>query len=199
MTTEYTQADSLPKDAGGAKFAALIDDNTSQLDFALARGIGAETLGTASQIAAHTAVATHTAGSALGTRTGVALMGAYTESPSAIGTDNAQQVRSDKEGALYVRPASGIMVFNATSADIHVSGSLLLHDIHVTLVDVNAGDSITIEDGSSVRYSFIATAASQHFNENFSAGQFFSTSLRHRSSLGPTAAAASVSLAYSQY
>jgi hypothetical protein len=198
MTTNYALTDNLPKDAGGQKMMAWIDDTTSQLDFGLPRGIGSETLGATSKVMLHQAVGTHTVGSAIGNNVGVILMGAYTEAPSAIGSGGAQHLRSDKEGALYTRPASAILAFDTTSADIHIAGSALLHDLHIVFNDVNAGDTVTIRDGTLTRFQFIATAASQHFSEHFSGGLVFNTNISHARSIG-AAGAASITVGYSQY
>lgn len=45
MSTSYSLADSLPRDAGGAKFAGWVNVATSQLDFCLPAGIGSKTVG----------------------------------------------------------------------------------------------------------------------------------------------------------
>lgn len=196
MTTEYTLTDELPKDAGGAKLIALIDDSTSQFDFAMLRGIGAEARGSASQNLAFLGVATHTAGSGLGTKAGVMLVGTYTETPTAIGTNEAQLARMDNEGALYTRPASAIMSYSSASVETHLTGSALLHDLHIRLEDANAGDTVLLEDGDDYKLEFVATAASQHFHEEFSS-LYFNSSLKHTLSLGANATA-SVTLGYSQ-
>ncbi len=198
MTTNYALGDTLAKDLSGGRLLMPVNDESSVLDFALLRGIGAESLGTASRNLAFLAVGSHKTGSALGTGVGIVAMGAYTESPSAIGTGNAQQLRSDKEGALYVRPASGILSFSAASVETHLTGSLLLHDIHVALVDVNAGDSVRIDDDTGYRFSFIATAASQHFSEHYATGLQFNTSLKHTLTMSG-AGTASVTISYAQY
>jgi hypothetical protein len=198
MTTQYSMTDTAPKDAGAQKFLAWIDDTTSQLDFGLPRGIGAETLGATSKTVTALQVGTHTVGSAVGNGVGVILLGNYTESPSAIAPGGAQFLRSDLEGALYVRPASTILAFDTTSADIHASGSALLHSLHVVFNDVNAGDTLTIGDGTSLRFQFVATAASQHFSEQFTGGLVFNTDIRHTRSIG-AAGGTSVTVGYSQF
>ena len=198
MTTEYSLTDELPKDAGGAKLIALIDDSTSQSDFAMLKDIGAEPWGSASHNVAFLEVATHTAGSILSTKAGVMLVGAYTEAPTAVNTNNAQVARMDNEGALYVRQASAILSYSAASVETHVAGSALLHDLHIRFNDVDAGDTVTIEDGSDYRLMFVATAASQHFSEHFSGGLHFNTSLKHILTIGG-GGGASVTLGYSAY
>ena len=199
MTTNYLLSDELPKDAGGAKIISLIDDQSSVLDFALFRGVGVQSMGATSKNLAHMAVASHTVASKIENQSpGMMIIGAYNESPSGIGTGNAQLLRVDKEGALYTRPASGIIATNATSVQTHVVGSALLHDIHIYLSDVNAGNTVTIEDGDNYVMTFVATAASQHFSEHFATGLHFGTNIKHTLSLGGNGAA-SVTIGYSQY
>ena len=200
MTTNYRLSDSLPKDVSGAKVIAPINDQTSQLDFGMLRGVAAESLGGLSVNTVFLGVASHKAGSALGTKAGVMSIGAYTESPSAIGTGNAQLKRVDKEGALYVRPASGIQtnVSHAASTNIHAVGSALLHDVHVFFSDVNAGDTAVIEDGDNYRLGFVATATSQHFSEHFATGLVFATNIKHTFAFSG-AGGGSVTIGYSQY
>ena len=195
MTTEYSLTDSLPKDLGGAKHLALIDDSTSQLDYALIRGIGSEPLGGASKNVAHMGVATHTIGSAVGPLAGVLGLGIYSEAPTAVGTAQAQALRTDNEGALFTRPASGIPVFSSASIQTHISGSLLLHGLQISGADVNAGDTVIIQDGDDTRFPFVFSTTSQVYYQNFTTGVVFSTSLKHVSS----GANASVTLIYSQY
>lgn len=197
MTTQYSLTDELPKDAGGAKLIALIDDSTSQFDFAMLRGIGAEARGSASQNLAFLGVATHTAGSGLGTKAGVMLVGTYTEAPTTVIPDSAQLLRVDKEGALYTRSASTIMSYSSASVETHLTGSALLHDLHIRLNDVNAGDTVLLEDGDDYKLQFVATAASQHFHETFRS-LYFNSSLKHTLSLG-TNGTASVTVGYSTY
>lgn len=198
MATSYNLTDRLPKDSEGQKFAALIDDSSSQLDFALFRAIGIETLGGTSKILGHLAVGSHTIGSAIDQGAGTLSLGAYTEAPSAIGTDNAQALRTDKEGALYVRPASGIIAFSNASTQTHVSGSLLLHGYSIYFSDANAGDTVFIDDGGAFRFPIIAAAASELHVRDFTAGVFFGTDIRHVGTFSG-AGAASVTLIYSQY
>lgn len=198
MTTNYRLTDTAPKDLSGARLWAPIDDQTSQLDFGVLRGIGVVSLGGTSRNLVHLAVGSHTIGSALDKGAGILLLGAYDESPSAIGQGNAQSLRTDAEGALYTRPASGIMSLNAGSVQTHVATSALLHDLHINFLNVDAGDSVTIEDGDDYKLAFIATAASQHFSEHYSAGLHFGTNIKSTITIAG-AGAASVTVGYSAY
>jgi hypothetical protein len=196
MTTEYAMTDTLPKDAGGAKHLGVIDDSTSMLDYALIRGVGAESLGNTSKNLALIGVGSHTIGSAIGHEAGVTMMGAYTESPSGIGTGNVQMVRTDKEGAIYTRPASGIPGFStAASLQTVVSGSVLLHGVVISGKNVNTGDTVTIQDGNDAKLHYVFGATSEVMQSQFTAGLVFNTSLNYESDNTN----ASVTLVYSQY
>ena len=198
MTTTYRLTDTAAKDAGGARILMPVDDQTSQLDFGLLRGIGVEILGATSRNLVHLAVGSHTVGSAIDKGAGILLLGAYTESPSGIGTGGGQALRSDNQGALYTRPASGIMSLNSGSIQTHIATSALLHDIHIRFDDVDVGDDVTIEDGDDYKLTFIATAASQHFSEHYSTGLHFGTNIKSTITI-PGAGGASVTVVYSAY
>ena len=195
MTTAYSLTDTLPKDLGGAKHLGLIDDQTSQLDYALIRGIASESLGGASRNLALLGVASHTIGSAIGHGGGVMSMGAYTESPSGIGTGNAQAMRVNSDGHLYVLPASGLISYGqSASVQTHVSGSALLFGCNILGINVNAGETIKIQDGNDYKLGFTFSSTSEVINVNFSVGMPFSTNINHESDTTN----ASVSLVYSQ-
>jgi len=195
MTTEYSLADTLPKDLGGAKHLGVIDDQTSQLDYALIRGIASESLGGASRNLAMLGVSSHTIGSAIGHGGGVMSMGAYTESPSGIGTGNAQAVRVNKEGHVYTMPASGVLSYGAAaSVQTHVTGSALLFGVNILGVDVNAGETVKIQDGNDYKLGYVFSSTSETINVNFSVGVPFLTSINHESDNTN----ASVTLIYSQ-
>ena len=198
MTTIYRLTDTAAKDAGGARLLMPIDDQTSQLDFGLLRGIGVEILGSTSRNLVHLAVGSHTIGSAIDKGAGILLLGAYTEAPSAIGTGGGQALRSDNQGALYTRPASGIMSLNAGSVQTHIATSALLHDIHIHLSGVAVGDDVTIEDGDDYKLTFVATTASQHLSEHYSTGLHFGTNIKSTITMAG-AGATSVTLGHSAY
>ncbi len=197
MTTEYIITDSLPKDKTGAKIVAPIDDSTSQLDFALLRGIATESLGATSKNVAFLGVGSHTAGSAIGTKVGEMMLGIYTNTPSAVGDNTAQTLRVDKYGAMFVRGAESTVSFSAASTQTHVSGSGLLHGIHIMFNDVQAIDTIQIQDGNDTKFSVVANSASGNYSMTFPVGVKFTTSIKHVASI-TGAGGASVSLIYSQ-
>jgi hypothetical protein len=140
-------------------------------------------------------VGSHTVGSAIGHSGGVMSMGAYTESPSSIGTGNAQAVRVNKEGHVYTMPASGILSYGAAaSVQTHVTGSALLFGINILGVNVNAGETIKIQDGNDYKLGFTFTATSEVVSANFSVGIPFLTNINHESDTTN----ASVTIIYSQ-
>lgn len=198
MSTNYSLTDGLPKDSGAQKLLAWIDDGTSQLDFALPRGIGSESIGNTSKIVSAAQVGTHTIGSAVGHQVISVGGGIYSEAPSAIGTGNAQANRINAKGTQYVQQASTILSFDTTSAQVHILGSALLNFVRVNLSNVNSGDSVTIGDGTGTRLTFLATTnGSAQFDEKYP-GLFFGTDIRHTRSVSPAAAATSVTIGFSR-
>lgn len=197
MATAYALTDELPKDSGGAKILAPINDQSTTLDFGILRGIGAHSLGAASLNVLHMAVGTHKTGSKLDAgHVGVVLLGTYTESASTVAYDNAQAIRVDREGAVYVRPASNVMSFSSASVQTHHVGSALLHDIIITTQDVNSG-SIIFEDAGSYKLGFVVTAASENFAHSFATGLLFTASLTHTLADLGGGGGASVTITYS--
>jgi len=200
MTTSYASTDTLPKDSGGQKFLAVINDAASSNSFSLLRGIGGEGIGSGSFILSHMAIATHTVGSKLHTP-GVLLLGAYTEAPSAIGQGNAQRIRTDKEGALYTRGASALYNTTTASTNIHVSGSALLHGYSVYISDATPGNKVVFEDGDNYLLTVYipAGAASKAEVMSFNQGIFCATNVKSTTTITGAGAAASVTAFYSRY
>lgn len=197
MTTNYVLSDTLPKDANGIMILSPINDTTSQLDFGLLRGISSESIGATSKNVVRLGIATHTIGSALGTgHAGVVALGKYTESPSAMGPNNAQALRVDKHGALYVRSACTLKSISTASAATYVTGSTLLNKIIITFSAVGAGDSVVIRDGTTSVFTAYAGSASVTQQYDFE-GTLFSTNINHVRTLAG-GGATSITVVYSQ-
>jgi hypothetical protein len=125
------------------------------------------------------------------------LLGAYVESASSITAGNTQTVRVDREGAVYVRPASNVVTFSSASVETYNNGSqLVVHDVMVTVSDVNAGASVIFEDNGAYQFGFVITSASQNFSEHFATGWHFDSLTHTLADLGG-AAAGSVTVAWS--
>jgi hypothetical protein len=197
MTTAYLLTDTLPKDAGGAKILAPVNDQNTSLDFGILRGINAESHGAASLNLLHLAVGSHTAGSDLRAgHAGMTLLGAYVESASSIAAGNTQTVRVDREGAVYVRPASNVVTFSSASVETYNNGSqIVIHDIIATVQDVNTG-SIIFEDNGAYKFGFVVTSTSQNFSAHFATGWHFDSLTHTLADLGG-GGGASVTVAWS--
>lgn len=121
---------------------------------------------------------------------------AFNESPSAVGTGNAVAMRGNRVGHQFVQQASTILSFDTTSAQTHVNSSAILNQLQVSMSDVNAGDSVTISDGTAFRLKFVAqSAGSPQFTQSFP-GLFFGTGIKHTRSVSPAAAATSITVGY---
>src|SRR3990167_2885921 len=107
MTTNYSTADTAPKDAGGAKFLAWPNISTSHTDFALPAGIGASLIGSTSKIHAAVQVGTHVGGSKIDTPpVSVLPVLAFTSNSSSMAIGNAIPQRGDQIGRAHVCPVT---------------------------------------------------------------------------------------------
>ena len=150
MTTIYSMADELPRSAAGAKFFALTNTATSQLDFALTAGLGPITLGT--KIVAAQQIGTHVAGSRIEPTggVGVAIMGHFASAASSTGVQNAVHIRSDDRGQLY---HSGLAVatcaYTSTSHDTVLTSSGIVMKIFAAACGAVAGAQVRIMNGAT--------------------------------------------------
>lgn len=159
MSRNYTVPHAAPKDLGGQKFIALIDVQTSQLDFALLKGIGASAFGSASQIAGHLAVGVHTQGSKiealhpLMTGGGVYIDYSATQS-SPVGSGQAKIQQYNNWGAAFTEgyPKSTSTIGGAGSADNVKSSSGVVYEFGVAWSDCNTGNIVRLtNNGTGVR------------------------------------------------
>ena len=118
MTTSYTIADFLPKDANGTKLGALVGTN---LEFVLQKAIAVSA--TSSKNLGHLAIATHVTASQINTGTPIVAIGGVTGSPvAALGAGQMQIATMDRLGALQTAPrqytflASGSVAASANTA-----------------------------------------------------------------------------------
>lgn len=185
MTTAYALTDTAPKDAGGGKFMALIDSDTSQGDFALWKGIGASSPGTPARRLAHAAVGTHTQGSQIQTLHPLMMLGGvYIEnigtSPatSPVASGKANYVTMSNWGELHTQPAPKASSHVSTSTNLVKNGSGILYGFYVGWTDANAGDPIRVTDNLTPIFS-ILTGGSSGFEQIWvDGGVRFTTNLK---------------------
>lgn len=150
MTTNYSMADQLPKDSGGAKSLGWWDLSTSQLDISLPAGIGSRTVG--SKIVSALQVGTHVAGSKIEPTggVGVAIMGHFASAASSTAAQNAIHIRSDDRGQLY---QSGLAVatcaFTSTSHDTVLTSSGIVMKIFAAACGAVAGAQVRVMNGAT--------------------------------------------------
>lgn len=168
MTTNISLADSLPRDAGGAKFAAWIDVATSQLDMSLPAGIGSRTV--SSKIVSALQVGTHIAGSRI-ERTGgvgVALMGYFASAVSATALENAIHIRSDDRGQLYSTQIAAATCVATGSTNLMLTSSGILMRFVAAGCGVIAGAQMAILNGVAGAATSMAHVVFSGANETVS-------------------------------
>jgi hypothetical protein len=149
MTTSFALNDTLPKDAGGAKVAALMDLATSQNDWAIIAGIGAKVANGKTYAAQYAGTAL--AGSKIETPTvGNLAMGALTTNPSATAFGNAIPIRADDRGQIFVSGLSATTcAFVATSHDTVTVASGILYRIVAAACGAIPGAQVRVQNGSA--------------------------------------------------
>jgi hypothetical protein len=197
MTTAYAIADTLPKDLGGAKFAAYINDE--QLDaqeFAMPRGIAVEQIGTASQNMAHLAVGSHTAGSEIQSDSaGMVLLGKYAADIAAISNSVAQPMRVDNQGNLYT---TGCAVGALTpDSNVLFTGSGIVYSATVAFDGATAGDTWILKDNGTDVVTVVANNTNETVHLTFPQGQKFSTHCSATRSI--SGGATSINISYTQF
>jgi hypothetical protein len=148
MTTQYSLSDTLPKDAGGAKFAGWVDISTSQNDFALPKGIGSLTAN--SKIFANLAIGTHVGGSKVDHPVvGVLGMAHFASNASIVGTMGAVPVRGDDRGEIYQSALSSTASMMSGSTETVSLASGILYRMIVAGCGVQAAAQVAVLNGAT--------------------------------------------------
>ena len=175
MTTTYSLSDSLPKDAGGAKFAAWINLSTSQLDFSLPAGIGGRTVG--SKIVSALQVGTNVAGSKIEPTggVGVALMAHFASNASATATQNAIHLRGDDRGQVYISALSSVTTAVTGSTNTVTLASGILYKFLAAGCGVVAGAQMAVMNGATSLAHVVFSGANETIPIDFGTGACFSS------------------------
>ena len=160
MTTTVKLTDTLPKDAGGAKFQAVIDDQTSQSDFALIKGVGASSFGNPAQVLAHMAVATHTQGSPIwaenpGVLVGGVMVDQFTTAPSPVAPGQFQNVLMSNWGEMFVSGAPKTASHLSTSRNTIKATSGIVFGFSAGWKSATESSPIYISNSTSMRMSIL--------------------------------------------
>lgn len=175
MTSSYSLADVLPKDAAGAKQSANVDLATSQLDYSLIAGIGTKIYQSKNYSATWTAATL--AGSKIETPTvGNLAMGALTTNPSAIAFGNAIPIRADDRGQLFVSGLSSVATaYASTSRDTITTASGLIYRIVAAACGGVAGAQVRFLNGATSLTHVVFNQTSDTITVDFGTGACFSS------------------------
>lgn len=152
MSRNYSISHSAPKDLGNNKMLGLIDVQTSQLDFALLKGIGGSPVGSASMVAAHLAVGTATQGSPVGAlHPLVAVGGVYETYSSAqtlpVASGRAQVTKVSNWNELYAVPYPPTpSMITAGSVNNVKSSSGIVYEFGIAWNNANTGGSVVLSN-----------------------------------------------------
>ncbi len=166
MTTNYGLNDALPKDAGGAKFQALYDTNTSQGDLALIGGIGTKVLNSRNYAAMYAGNAL--AGSKLeaANTVGDLMMGALTLNPSGIAFGGPVPIRADDRGQMFTTALSSTTcAFIATSHDTITTNSGILYSVYCAGCGVVAGACLVVHNGGTSIAGLVFSQSNENLRE----------------------------------
>jgi len=178
MTTVYSLSDSLPKDAGGAKFAGWIDVSTSQLDFSLPAGIGSRTVG--SKIVSALQVGTHRAGSQVELTGGVGMLGMvhFASNASVTAAQNAVHVRGNDRGEVYISSLSSVAIaLTGSTNTITVASGIIYKFVAATCGGIAGAQMAVLNGGTSLAHVVFA-GANESIPIDFGTGACFA-SLRY--------------------
>lgn len=180
MTTVYSMSDALPKDSGGAKFAAWPNVAVSQLDFALPAGIGART--TSSKIFAALQIGTHVGGSTVDHPVvGVLGMVHFSSNASLVSTMDAVPTRGDDRGQIFVSSLSSIAcAITAASRDTFSLTSGLLYKIVAAACGAAPGAQVRVLNGAASLGHISFSQNSETVQIDFGTGACFSSLITER-------------------
>lgn len=147
-TTNYQLADTLPKDTGGDKFIAWVNETGgSDLHFLLPRGIGKQTAG--SKLFGSLGVGSHTAGSAYtSTGVGIGVGGVYLSDQAASANSNGTfgVAQVSKYGELLTNGVAKTATLFTGSVNTIATASYL-YGYSISASDASDADSVIFRNG----------------------------------------------------
>lgn len=202
MARDYSLTGTLPKDAGGQKFAAWVDDNSSISDFALPRGIGASEM--FGKFVAHLGVATYTQGSRVEPLAPlVTLGGPYIESAAAspatspVSGGSAQIAGMTNWNELFTRPAPLNASQVTTSANLIKNGSGIVFGMTIAMSGGSQGDVVRLRDSLADKITFISPSRFGTWNVHIpDGGIVFDTTIAHAQTISDENTATSVMVSF---
>lgn len=196
MTTAFNINDTLPKDLGGQKFGAWVNNSGSIAEFNLPHALGASTnnsyktgyLGVATNVQAQTITST---------APGLAIGGVYleTQTASPVSSGKFKIAQITGYGEILSTGAYKTASRTAGSVETYKTTSAILYGAIVAGAGVTAGNSVKIQNGTIDMIGIVFGAANQTMSWTAPDGGIsFSTSLKQTTTI--SGGAASVTLIY---
>jgi hypothetical protein len=192
MSTSYSLTDSLPRDAGGQKLIALVNDQTSQLDFALWRSVGASVSG--SKILGYAGVANATQSSKIESlhpfiSVGGTMVEPATTQGSPVVGGRGKIAHMSNWGELRTSPHARIpATLTSGSKNTVKAGSAIVYSFAAAFSGVSLGEQFVLLDDTTWRATIVATSTAGY--ECFAipdGGWLFSSSVTLQRTLGGVA------------
>lgn len=186
MTTSYSISDSLPRDQGGAKVAALMDLATSQNDWSMIAGIGTKIANGKNYSAMYSG--NGLAGSKLETAVvGDLMMGALTLNPSGIAFGGAVPIRADDRGELLVSSLSSIATaYVGTSHYTVALASGILYRIVAATCGAIPGAQVRVLNGGTSLTHVSFSQNSETIIVDFGTGVCYASLITESTNAAPT-------------
>jgi hypothetical protein len=189
MSTSYSLTDSLPRDARGQPLMAWVNDQTSQLDFGLPRGIGGSQTG--SKILLYLATANATQSSKIEslhpfTSVGGTMIEPATTQASPVVGGRGKIAHVSNWGELRSSPHPRIPATLTTGSKNTVkAGSAIVYSFYVSWSAVSLGETFSLLDDAVFRGAIVATSvAGNDFIPIPDGGWLFSSSVTLQRTLG---------------
>jgi hypothetical protein len=189
MGTNYQLTDRLPTDSGGQRLLALVNDQTSQLDFALWRSVGASVSG--SKILGYAGVANATQSSKIEslhpfmTGGGVYITPATTQASPVLSGRGKIAHMSNYGEVLSVPHPKIVSTLTSGSKNTIRAGSAIVYGLTVSWSGVSLGEVFSISDDAVFRGAIVATSiAGNDFLMIPDGGWLFSSSVTLQRTLG---------------
>lgn len=191
--TAYQIDSTMPKDASGHKFWALVRSDASVAPFVFPRGL-ATSQADNGYLFGNMGVATHARGSGeFGANEPLMAIGGVfleTVGASEVASGSLQFIQSTRQGALVTEGMQKSTSLLSTS--VNTLTSKLIHALIIAGDGVTAGDTITFEDGDNTIVPYVFGAANETQVLNFPGGLPFTTSVVITQGLTGGAASATV-------
>lgn len=194
MTTAFNINDTLPKDLGGQKFGAWVNNSGSIAEFNLPHSIGASINNTYKT--GYLGVATNTQAQTItSTAPGLLIGGVYleTQTASPVSSGKFKAAHITGYGELHTTGAYKTASRTAGSVDTYKTTSAILYGVAIGGVGVTAGNTVKIQNGNADKITFVFSAANETISWTAPNGGIeFTTNLKQTTTISGGAASVTV-------